>query len=112
MPQKPTRAELGLWPQFVHHSPRYLVGVGLLGLYELAPYWFDTRLRDAINPTLGGAQDLARDLGLQLIVVVLVAFVVRVLSRVVVFNAGRNAEYDIRGQLEEHLLRLGPSLYG
>jgi ATP-binding cassette subfamily B protein len=112
MSQKPTRAELGLWPQFVHHSPRYLVGVGLLGLYQLAQYWFDTRLRDAINHTLGGAQDLARDLGLQLIVVVLVAFVVRVLSRVVVFNAGRNAEYDIRGQLEEHLLRLGPSFYG
>ncbi len=107
-----TRVELGLWPQFVHHSPRYLVGVGLLGLYQLAQYWFDTRLRHAINHTLDGKMELARHLGLQLILVVLAAFVVRVLSRVVVFNAGRNAEYDIRASLEEHLLKLGPSFYG
>jgi ATP-binding cassette subfamily B protein len=39
------------------------------------------------------------------------AFVVRVLSRVVVFNAGRKAEYELRSELQQHLMRLGPSFY-
>jgi ATP-binding cassette subfamily B protein len=48
---------------------------------------------------------------LTLIAVMLGAAVVRVLSRVVVFNAGRDAEYELRSSLEERLLALGPSFY-
>ena len=46
-----------------------------------------------------------------MVAVVIVAFVVRVASRVVVFNAGRKAEYELRTELQEHLMRLGPSFY-
>jgi ATP-binding cassette subfamily B protein len=43
--------------------------------------------------------------------VALFAFGVRVLSRVAVFNAGRNAEYELRRVLSAKLLTLGPSFY-
>jgi ATP-binding cassette subfamily B protein len=43
-----------------------------------------------------------------LITLALTAFGVRVLSRVAVFNAGRDAEYELRGALFDKLLKLGP----
>jgi len=97
--------------QFTRHAPRYGVGLVLLAAYQASQYWFDTRLRQAINDAIGTEHERAIHLGLGLIVVMLGAFVVRVLSRVVVFNAGRNAEYELRHALELHLLKLGPSFY-
>jgi ATP-binding cassette, subfamily B, multidrug efflux pump len=105
------RFPTGLVAQFLRHGPRYALGVLLLGAYQIAQYWFDTRLRYAINDALGPHHDRAITLGLTLIAVMLGAAVVRVLSRVVVFNAGRDAEYELRSSLEERLLALGPSFY-
>jgi ATP-binding cassette subfamily B multidrug efflux pump len=106
-----TRVPTGLVAQLVRHGPRYGVGVLLLGAYQIAQYWFDTRLRVAINDALSPQHGRAVWLGIGLIVVMLGAAVVRVLSRVIVFNAGRDAEYELRAELEEHLLELGPSFY-
>ncbi len=103
----PTR----LGAQFVRHGPRYALGVVLLAAYQASQYWFDTRLRSAINDALGPHHSRAVMLGLGLIVVMLGAAVVRVLSRVVVFNAGRDAEYELRAAFDEKLLALGPSFY-
>jgi ATP-binding cassette subfamily B protein len=83
----------------------------LLATYQASQYWFDTRLRSAINDALGPHHSRAVMLGLGLIVVMLGAAVVRVLSRVVVFNAGRDAEYELRAAFDEKLLALGPSFY-
>jgi ATP-binding cassette subfamily B protein len=111
MPEPPIGAQTSLSAQFVRHWPRYLVGVFLLGSYQAAQYFFDTRLRIAINDALGTEHDRAIGMGMGLIGVMLAAFVVRVLSRTVVFNAGRIVEYDLRRELEAHLMRLGPSFY-
>jgi ATP-binding cassette, subfamily B, multidrug efflux pump len=111
MPEPPIGAQTSLSAQFVRHAPRYLLGVFLLGSYQAAQYFFDTRLRVAINDALGTEHDRAIGMGLGLIGVMLAAFVVRVLSRTVVFNAGRIVEYDLRRALEAHLMRLGPSFY-
>ena len=105
------RFPTGLRAQFLRHGPRYAVGVLLLATYQTSQYWFDTRLRSAINDALGPHHSRAVMLGLGLIAVMLGAGVVRVLSRVVVFNAGRDAEYELRSALEERLLALGPSFY-
>jgi ATP-binding cassette subfamily B protein len=105
------RYPTGLGAQFVRHGPRYALGVVLLATYQASQYWFDTRLRSAINDALGPQHSRAVMLGLGLIAVMLGAAVVRVLSRVVVFNAGRDAEYELRSALEERLLALGPSFY-
>src|SRR6478736_8428201 len=105
------RAPTGLGAQLLRHGPRYALGVLLLGTYQVSQYWFDTRLRQAINEALGADHHRAISLGILLIAVMLGAAVVRVASRVVVFNAGRDAEYELRAELEERLLELGPSFY-
>lgn len=83
----------------------------LLALYQYAQYWFDTRFRVAVNLAKDHHRDAAVNLGIWLIVVAVAAFGVRVLSRVAVFNAGRNAEYELRRVLSAKLLTLGPSFY-
>lgn len=102
---------IGIGRQFLRHSPRYGVGLVLLGLYQFAQYWFDTRLRLAINAALDHQRELATMLGLTLIGVACGGLVVRVLSRMAIFNAGRIAEYELRQALSERLLLLGPSFF-
>ncbi|MEB2314015.1 MAG: ABC transporter ATP-binding protein [Sorangiineae bacterium] len=102
---------VGLWAQVRRHSPRYLAGLVLLGLYQYAQAWFDTRMRIAIDAATAGRTALAMELGALLVGVALAAFVVRVLSRLAMFNAGRIGEYELRKALLQHLQRLGPSFY-
>src|SRR4051812_31497223 len=97
--------------QFYRHAPRYSGGLVLLAAYQLFQWWFDTRMRRAINFATQGQSAQAIALGKLLVVAALAAFVVRVLSRVVVFNAGRIAEYELRKEILERLLKLGPSFY-
>ncbi|HVR19000.1 MAG TPA: ABC transporter ATP-binding protein [Polyangiaceae bacterium] len=111
MPARRAPFPTGLGAQFVRHAPRYLIGFFLLAAYHSAQYWFDTTLWRAINLALGGRHDHAISLGVGMVAVVMFAFVVRVASRVVMFNAGRKAEYELRTELQEHLMRLGPSFY-
>jgi len=98
-------------PQFYRHAPRYGIGLLLLASYQLAQWWFDTRMRRAINFATAHEKGNAIPLAELLVVVALGAFVVRVLSRVVVFNAGRIAEYELRREILDRLLKLGPSFY-
>lgn len=93
------------------HLGRYGVGAVLLASYQYAQYWFDTRLMLAVNAALKKDSELALSYGVGLALVALGAFGVRVLSRVVVFNAGRIAEYDLRNALLAKLHQLGPSFY-
>lgn len=100
-----------LLPQFRRHLGRYVVGLVLLAIYQTAQYWFDVRLQTAINAATGGQRQIAFEIGAWLIVLAIGAFMVRVLSRVVVFNAGRIAEYELRGALLLRLQKLSPSFY-
>src|SRR5882724_2296156 len=97
--------------QFYRHAPRYGVGLLLLAAYQLFQWWFDTRMRRAINFATHGDQLHAIPLAELLVVAALASFVVRVLSRVAIFNAGRIAEYELRKEILERLLKLGPSFY-
>jgi ATP-binding cassette, subfamily B, multidrug efflux pump len=101
----------GLWQQFGRQKQRYLAGLFLLALYQASQYWFDTRFSEAINLADHRERGAAVELGVWLVVVALFAFGARVLSRVAVFNAGRNAEYELRRVLSAKLLILGPSFY-
>ncbi len=100
-----------LWGQLRRQSPRYALGVGLLGLYQYSQYWFDTRLQIAVDAATQGNRELALTLGVSLTLVALSAFFVRVWSRVAMFNGGRIAEYELRQALLERLHALGPSFY-
>jgi ATP-binding cassette, subfamily B, multidrug efflux pump len=105
------RLPFGLWAQFGRQGKRYAAGLFLLAVYQYSQYWFDTRFSVAINLADQHQREPAVHLGIWLIGVALLAFGVRVLSRVAVFNAGRNAEYEIRRVLSAKLLTLGPSFY-
>ena len=109
-PQRPA-VPVRLLGQFYRHAPRYGVGLLLLAAYQLFQWWFDTRMRRAINFATGGQHAAAIHLGELLVVAALGAFIVRVLSRVAIFNAGRIAEYELRKEILERLLKLGPSFY-
>src|SRR6185436_2408069 len=102
---------VGLMSQFWRHLPRYGVGLVLLAIYQSLQWWFDTRMRTAVNLAFAGEQRAALILGAWLISSALAAFGVRVLSRVTMFNAGRIAEYELRKELLDRLLALGPSFY-
>ncbi len=97
--------------QFRRHLPRYLAGVVLLAIYQGAQFWFDMQLKIAINAAVAGQQALALRVGAALGAVALGALFVRVFSRVVVFNAGRIGEYELRSALLTKLQTLGPAFY-
>src|SRR5688572_12036992 len=102
----------GLWAQFLHHLPRYGVGLVLLAAYQVAQAWFDNHMGEAVDHAIEGRSQIAITLGWWLVVVGISAFAVRVLSRIFVFNGGRIAEYELRRAVEQRLLELGPSFYG
>lgn len=91
--------------------PRYGVGLFLIAIYQTAQYWFDTRLKVAIDLAVGSNHDAAMSLGIFMIALAVGSFVIRVLSRVAVFNGGRIVEYELRAALLAHLQKLGPSFY-
>jgi ATP-binding cassette subfamily B protein len=110
--EQPTSAiPVGLGSQFKRQLPRYAAGVVLLGAYQYSQYWFDTRLMTAIDFAMGGNRAGAVRVGQLLVIVALGALVIRVMSRVAVFNAGRIAEYELRQALLFKLQQLGPSFY-
>ncbi|HEV8248290.1 MAG TPA: ABC transporter transmembrane domain-containing protein, partial [Polyangiaceae bacterium] len=101
----------GLWAQFLHHLPRYGLGLVLLATYQLANWWFDSHVKVAIDHAVSGQHAQAIAIGKWLVVVAITAGSVRVLSRMSIFNGGRIAEYELRKAVEQRLLELGPSFY-
>ncbi len=108
----PEKIPVRLWGQFRRQSPGYLAGLALLAAYQYLQYIFDNKLDSAVDAAVAGDGDLVTELGLVLVAVAIVSFGLRVLSRVAIFNGGRNAEYEIRRALLHHLQRLGPAFYG
>ena len=80
-------------------------------LYQYSQYWFDTRLSHAIDAAVRGDARTAGRIGGALVAVAVGALVIRVLSRMAIFNGGRLAEYELRRALLYQLQRLGPSFY-
>jgi ATP-binding cassette subfamily B protein len=107
----PASVPTGLWSQFLRNGPRYGAGLVLLAAYQFAQYLFDTRLREAINAALAHEHERASWFGLGLVGLACAGLLVRVLSRMTIFNAGRAAEYELRRALHDRLLLLGPSFY-
>ncbi len=95
----------------VRNLPRYLFGSLLLGSYQFLQWWFDTRLTLAIDAAVAGARETTMAYGAWLAAVAVLAFGIRVVSRLVMFNAGRIAEYQLRRTLLARLQRLGPVFF-
>lgn len=107
----PEQIPVTLLGQLRRNIPSYLLGIALLAAYNGCQYWMDLRLADAMAELLRGDRSAAGLLGLGIIGAAVLAFGVRVFSRLTIFNAGRHAEYELRTALLHRLHRLGPSFY-
>jgi ATP-binding cassette subfamily B protein len=101
----------GLLAQFRRHARPYLLGTLLLAIYQILAYLFDKGLQYGVGAVRMGKPMLALWVGMGLAVVPLVAMGVRVLSRVLIFNGGRDVEYELRRVLLDRLHVLGPAFY-
>ena len=102
-----------LWRYVGRYRLRYVGGiaclVGATSLDMMVPRLLGRSL-DAIE-TDAGARVLLTYLGLIVAITVLQGLV-RTFSRFVIFNVGRDIEYDLRNDLFRHLAALSPDYYG
>jgi ATP-binding cassette, subfamily B, multidrug efflux pump len=97
--------------QFKRHLPSYLAGGVLLAGFQLALNRIDWLSKSAIDDVFGGAPESVTRPAVLIFVLALCSFVARVGSRWFIFNAGRDAEYELRGLLLHRLHRLGTAFY-
>jgi ATP-binding cassette subfamily B multidrug efflux pump len=109
---RPTgRVPVGLGAQIRRHARPYALGALLLGVYQSLTYGFDRGLKYGIDSTFAGHHERGLIVGLSLVLAALVAMGVRVLSRILIFNGGREVEYELRRALLDKLHELGPAFY-
>jgi ATP-binding cassette subfamily B multidrug efflux pump len=101
----------GLGAQFRRHARPYLLGTLLLAVYQALTYAFDRGLWYGIDAAFAGEQRRAIFVGAMLAVTPMVAMGVRILSRILIFNGGRDVEYELRRVLLDRLHALGPAFY-
>jgi ATP-binding cassette, subfamily B, multidrug efflux pump len=115
--------------QFRRHLPAYALGTVCLATFQYAMNRIDRLTKhvvDMLDALANGSGDsqtalatfhlhpfnspLGADL-LVLLATAILAFVVRVLSRLFIFNAGRAAEYELRAEILRHLHQLGAAYF-
>lgn len=97
--------------QFRRHAPQYIAGTLTLAAFQ---YWMnriDLRSKAAIDDVFGPNPSSAWRPAAMMLTLALCAFVVRVASRWYLFNAGRDAEYELRFELLRKLHQLGAAFY-
>lgn len=102
---------MSLSGQFKRHLPRYVVGTLMLAIFQLSLNRIDWKSKEAIDAVFGGSPDRVTGPALVMFVLAVVAFLARVASRWFIFNAGRDAEYELRALLLHRLHRLGTAFY-
>lgn len=97
--------------QFRRHLPAYLAGTVLLAIFQFAMNRIDWTAKDAINAVFGATPEEVTGPALIILGLAVLAFAARVGSRWYIFNAGRDAEYELRALLLHRLHRLGTAFY-
>ena len=97
--------------QFRRHLPQFVIGTLMLAAFQLAMYFIDKQTWKAVDLVFGARPlDVWRPAATMLVLAA-VAFAARVGSRLYMFNAGRDAEYELRFQLLRKLHQLGAAFY-
>lgn len=101
-----------LWQYLRRYWKRYLVGglclLGTATLVMMIPWW----TRDVVRIIeSGGSLEDVSFYALLIIAAAIAQGVVRTYSRALIFNAGRDVEYDLRNDLFAHLEKLPLSFY-
>jgi ATP-binding cassette, subfamily B, multidrug efflux pump len=97
--------------QFRRHLPRYLAGTVVLAIFQLSLNRIDWLAKTAIDTVFGAAPEKVIGPVVIILGLALLAFAARLASRWFVFNAGRDAEYELRALLLHRLHRLGTAFY-
>lgn len=97
--------------QFKRHVPAYLLGGVLLGVFQFSLNRIDWLSKAAIDDVFGGEPEKVTGPALFMFGLAVLAFACRVGSRWFIFNAGRDAEYELRALLLHRLHRLGTAFY-
>lgn len=101
-----------LWQYLRRYWRRYLIGglclLGTATLVMLIPWWTRAVVRIIEQ---GGSLSEVRYYALAIIAAALLQGVVRTYSRAMIFNAGRDVEYDLRNDLFAHLQKLPLGFY-
>jgi ATP-binding cassette, subfamily B, multidrug efflux pump len=88
-----------------------LLGVVMLLATNLFYLGVAKYLKGAVDALKDGKQDEVPILVLSLIGFAIAVAITRIVSRVMIFNAARAAEYDLRSELFGHLMTLSPAYY-
>jgi ATP-binding cassette, subfamily B, multidrug efflux pump len=97
--------------QLRRHSPSYALGVLLLGTQQSLMYGRDRLIRSGVNAIDAHNFQVASRVAGWAIAVIVGAAIVRVLSRRVIFSAGREVEYELRSELLSKLHKLGAAFF-
>lgn len=100
-----------LWSYLVPHRGRLLWGVVLLLGTNALDKSIPWLLQHAIDALRAGALDAVRDFALIVVAIAAVMWAVRTASRIVVFNVGRDVEYELRNEILGRIHLLGPSFF-
>ncbi len=107
----PPRFPTTLKAQFRRHAPQYLIGTVLLGAFQFSMNRIDWRAKAAVDDVFGPSPASAWKPAAVMLALGFVAFFARVGSRWYLFNAGRDAEYELRHELLRKLHQLGAAFY-
>jgi ATP-binding cassette subfamily B protein len=101
----------GLGAPIRKHLRLYAAGALLLAVLQALMSVRDRLFESGVDEALAGHGSAAARVVAAILLVVVSAAVVRVLTRVAIFHAGRMAEYELRGALLERLHRLGGAFF-
>jgi ATP-binding cassette subfamily B multidrug efflux pump len=97
--------------QFRRHAPQYVFGTLTLAAFQLAMNRIDWQSKTAIDTVFGPTPASAWKPAAIMLLLAMGAFVARIASRWYLFNAGRDAEYELRFELLRKLQQLGAAFY-
>ena len=107
----PSGFPITLGGQFRRHLPRYILGTAMLGTFQFALNRIDWQSKAAIDSIFGATPEQVTRPAVIIFGLAMIAFIARVASRWFIFNAGRDAEYQLRALLLHRLHRLGTAFY-
>lgn len=93
------------------YGARLAVGILFLLVTNAAEKAIPWLLSHALDSLTHGAFDAVRDFAFGVVGLAAVSWLVRTLSRVWIFNVGRDVEYDLRNEVLERIHLLGPSFF-
>lgn len=107
----PSRFPSGLAAQLQRNLNLYMSGAGLLAAQQILMAKREFLVKAAVNAAEAKITSAAASAAILILVVSVGAAIVRVLSRVTIFTAGRNVEYELRAVLLARLHKLGPAFF-